>query len=659
MNRVSCALSVILFILAGWVGACGSQKQTQPHSSSHLKEIVQSIGRGDLIKEVEGLRVTGYGRLPDNRGVTAPRATLGVELISIPAPTVSSATVLDPCPSVPKPTPTSSDSEMRTALQQFTQCIQGLTSSYSLASEAVRYTRIFKKDSQVGFLSLLSDPELTDFFKAKSAPNEEIGLSGSLRTQFENADLTEYLALIARRRLTLTQLESQVYAAMNARKPLIQHYAKKFDRYAVLQAFAETAGDTEGKRTASAIHDALASLHSRVSIPKVLSQVSLVSLLHPYGFVAVMPDVGSEETPLDPYNESPFEKLTRAAGELAGPDSMVQMTLNQYRNLRDWKRGEIPGHSPLSRDAVRVVVMDTGIDYVKLPVLLTFLGNGKNGELASDDLIEGGKDPWVPAIDVLAHGTGTASTVLTLITKNAPEVMTDDKFDLAIWKTGSVRSLLAGPFGSWVHWAQDSSIAPSLIRKVEENAVKPKIVSVSLEFAFQYALQAANKPTIVRDAPWLWVMSAGNSGVDIEAPREGSANCFADVPAENRGDQKLLCVGALVEKPDPSGRSVLKIAGYSNFGKRVDVYTYESFTKLCPSGTSCATPAISAAAAMIAAKFPKLTPAQLKEVIVESAETMNLPVDGTDDDGEDVRTVKVFRPNEMMPQAYQRALKKL
>jgi subtilisin family serine protease len=117
-------------------------------------------------------------------------------------------------------------------------------------------------------------------------------------------------------------------------------------------------------------------------------------------------------------------------------------------------------------------------------------------------------------------------------------------------------------------------------------------------------------------------MAAGNEGV--QADTDKVPVCLSDVPADKRVDNRILCVGAL-------RHDILadKIAGYSNFGDRVDVYAYESYIDLCPNGTSCSTPAVSGAAAAVAAQYPDLSPEEIKAVLVESAETRTLEVDET------------------------------
>ncbi len=176
-------------------------------------------------------------------------------------------------------------------------------------------------------------------------------------------------------------------------------------------------------------------------------------------------------------------------------------------------------------------------------------------------------------------------------------------------------------------------------------------------FRMNDALQAVKKPDLLTKTPWLWVMSAGNAGVDLS---EEKFECFADVPAEKRKRENILCVGALKR-----GIITDRIASYSNHGELIDVYAYETYTELCPAGTSCSTPAISAAAAVLKSKFPALTSAQIRASIVEAADSRTLEVE--DEMASmfgmplEKRTVKVFDPasGQMMNRAEEIAKKKL
>ena len=100
----------------------------------------------------------------------------------------------------------------------------------------------------------------------------------------------------------------------------------------------------------------------------------------------------------------------------------------------------------------------------------------------------------------------------------------------------------------------------------------------------------------------------------------------------------------------------------------MDVYSYETYNHyLCPSGTSCATPAVAAAATAIKAKYPSLSPEEVKQAIVNASEERVLPVEGVDVSHPDIallveagliqkeRKVRFFDPETMMNQALEEA----
>ena len=288
-------------------------------------------------------------------------------------------------------------------------------------------------------------------------------------------------------------------------------------------------------------------------------------------------------------------------------------------------------------------------------------GQGVASELASKDFADLDNSAWVPALGGLAHGSGTMATVVTIAAHYAPEVIRERKIDVAMWKEGTIRSILSGSMGEGLHYFDlrgtytlQQAILDRVTAASEGRGVAADIVSVSIRFPTWGIINRDGLRDTLLKAPWLWVMAAGNSGTDMGQEKR---TCFEDVPREMRKDENIMCVGALEQ-----GVVQDRIASYSNYGARVDVYAFESYISHCPNGTSCSTPAITGAAAVLKARFPSLTPAQLKQAIVAAAEERTLPV--ADDMGArmagsshtpQMRTVKVFDPITMLPRALAQA----
>ncbi len=111
----------------------------------------------------------------------------------------------------------------------------------------------------------------------------------------------------------------------------------------------------------------------------------------------------------------------------------------------------------------------------------------------------------------------------------------------------------------------------------------------------------------------LYVVAAGNDGVDVD---QGMAAYPCSSPAAN-----VLCVGA--SNPDDT------VAYYSNVGATsVDLFapgtqilsTYKGAAYAFLSGTSMATPMVSAAAALVLAAHPLATPVQLKQALLDAVD---------------------------------------
>ncbi|MCM2323013.1 MAG: S8 family serine peptidase [Oligoflexia bacterium] len=586
-----------------------------------------------------------------------------------PAPREAAPTpvkVVDPCMLVARPGRGASDEEMSQALLGFAACARRQFLAADAATLAIEYFKTYRLDTSERPLSTLTDREIHEYiekhyldpisFLVKPAEQER-----RLRASYSDEELVELLTLVARKAHALAEGEARLYAAMDAREELLRYFADRFERYQLLVAFRQTAGDEEGSETAERIAGILERNGFAAPVGRELREFP-GWMLHPYGVAAVLPLPGKEETRLNGSRENPFHAVLRARSDLAGTASTVEKTLSTYRAVRDLDNPPPPEHPVAARDAARVAVIDSGIDFVKHPDLALFMGNGEGGQLSSGDFADGDLNPWLPAIgSQFGHGSGTAATILTIMAHYAPDALRSRKLDMAVWKLDSARDLLKGPQFSEgtgeTNWASRTGIVEAIVSRIEDDQAKPKIVSVSLGFRLAKLAASIGRSALLLRAPWLWVMAAGNSGTDVSEERYSS--CFDDFAAAERVDARILCVGALKQ-----GIVNDKIAGYSNFGERVDVYAFESYIGLCPSGTSCATPAVTGAVAAIAAAYPSLTPEQLKEVIVEASrvETLEVQYDNPMQAAvarsrglPTARTVKVFDPASMLPRAMELA----
>jgi cell wall-associated protease len=123
----------------------------------------------------------------------------------------------------------------------------------------------------------------------------------------------------------------------------------------------------------------------------------------------------------------------------------------------------------------------------------------------------------------------------------------------------------------------------------------------------------------------LLVQAAGNDNYNIDVTPQYPNDTFADSSATDADN--VICVGA----SGPLADSVLA-ASFSNYGKKnVDVFApgvkVTSIDKdselLTADGTSFSSPIVSGIAALVLEYYPKLSAAQLKQVILQSATPLN------------------------------------
>jgi len=647
VGATSAFLGLIASFMALGLGACA--KVAQPKDQEQLKVIVEKLKSGELVRAIEK---------QDQRTAGENKSDSSTPAIEQPAEKILPS-MEDPCPRVANPGPEATEPQRKAALQQLGQCMREQLKPARILSQVIAQFRIFELEKGSRPISQLTEQELSDFVtEFPYGIHDLIGVpyekQSRVRNQFTDADLEELVQLAIKRRAALREAELKIYVAISKREPLLQYYAKSNVRYRALLALRDTWMDEDGQKTFFELERQLVAALPRVA-PPVPAQGFPMDQLHPFAILAIVPERGAELTTLSPDFDNPYLAALQPLAELGGRFEVVRNTRATYVNYRAVDNPPVPKHETASAGAIRVAFMDRGVDFVKYPELGYFLGSSR-------DFADADENPWLPAIGRFAHGSGTMATLLTILSHQAPDLLISRKIDLAMYKVGTLRSLLGGQYQDLVSWDSRDGLHDGLYRLLSGAAgVPPQIVSVSMMFSIRPTLARLQDSQAIRKAPWLWVMSAGNEGRDLGEMTAGRASCFSDLKPELRPSERILCVGALLQ-----GVLEDRIAGYSNHGEQVDVYAYQSYIDLCPNGTSCAAPSITAAATIIGAQYPDLSAAQIRQVIVETAEERLLSVDFNEATPEirsqieagtleTVRKVKVFDPRTMMERALKRA----
>jgi hypothetical protein len=539
----------------------------------------------------------------------------------------------DFCAQVEDPAEDADDAVYKAAIEAFGTCARRLQSVAAIQYMGIRYFISFKLPEGAPKLSEMEFGQLMGFVGPRiqlinsaipkaAMPSAIVPL---MRDTFSDEDLTELMMLYAQRQTYLAELTKILTDSASMKPNLMTHY-NDLDRYRLLAALGQYADSDDHLARAMAITSAI---RGRI---RVLAQGQLQvfpnALLKPYSILAVIAREGNDDKPLVPRQDNPFMIAAAQLQELQGDPAQVDILLQNYKMVRDVAaRTSIPDHPLPHADAVHVALLDSGIDYLRHRALGTFLGSGRAGELKSFGYGDNASDPWIPNVGILGHGTGTLSTVLTIMAQQSPDLLRDRKVDMAMWSVRSLEQILGGaPYNGPTFASRPLAVIDALVDQGEaanDSSVThaiPDIVSISLGFRAYQMLRALGKGELLKSAPWLWVMAAGNSQTDVSRQR---FTCLADAPANVRPVDQLLCVGALKKTEGEE----LQIASYSNFGDAVDVYAIESYDRLCPNGTSCSTPAVTGTAAVLKGRFPDLTPQQLKQVITATAQTQTLSVD--------------------------------
>lgn len=702
-------------VLAGLVlvtsCAPGSEKGGQP--SPDLHETVNSLQQGDLINELNqdtgntgdtGISPptavppggkasapitpapTPGSPAPAPPAVTPPYGSTTPEGIT-PAPTTSASSSptsggLEPSSGSLSPASPSLAPSLATApcaslapgeggggeLSGWLSC---LSDQYRLADTLARafdYFRRYRLDGSSKPFSAMSERELDQYLAAHGDPATD---SDPKRSAFSDPELVELQALAQRHKDALARAADAVTAAFRARPGFLDALAaSSLDHDRLLGLLA--GGDFEGPGASAFVERFWDACYKDDLLVPTRADLTYVpaDLLRLFGLEALLArrdalsmdlsrDLPRIRNAQERYQLNPVINVLYAQGDQQGEPAEMARYRGIYARYRDRYQEPIPAHAARDPRPVRVTFMDTGVDYLRYARLIApYLGNGP-GELQSFDYADDVQSPYAPAVLELRHGTGTLATLLTLISHEASDILEQGKLEVSEWKVVSTRNLLAGIWGRTVSWENREDRVPrALIGNIQQagepGSVSPDIVSISMVLYLVDYFRSVGMNRILLQAPWLWVMAAGNDGMNVKRDPATTHGCFTDFPATDRDDTRILCVGALIRGRNGDSD---RIAGYSNYGSRVDVYAYSTYDRECPNGTSCATPAITAAAAILKARFPRLTPAQIKNVIVGSAVTKTLEVDPrTLPPGIAPgawRTVRVFDPPTMMDRALQ------
>lgn len=218
--------------------------------------------------------------------------------------------------------------------------------------------------------------------------------------------------------------------------------------------------------------------------------------------------------------------------------------------------------------------------------------------------------------DKESHGTHVAGIIAA---QRANKLGVD-----GVAKNVQIMAIRAVPDGD--EYDKDIALA---IRYAADNGAKVinasfgKSFSPNSEWVYDALKYAAEKDV-------LFVHAAGNDGIDLDD--SSNPNYPNDHQMKHSPEivDNYLSVGALTSSFGPD-----MIASFSNYGKvNVDIFapganiysTMPNDDYKFQGGTSMAAPAVAGVAAMIRSYFPELTAAQVKQVILESGLSIDVPI---------------------------------
>ena len=301
-----------------------------------------------------------------------------------------------------------------------------------------------------------------------------------------------------------------------------------------------------------------------------------------------------------------MEKIESAEPDLILHSEVVNPNDIFYRNNMQWGLNGTAGiDSPLAwgitsgLNSVKVGVIDTGIK-ASHPDLV----NRVNVELSRDFSLNA---PYIPSNVTDSRGHGSHVAGIIGAQGNNEIGITGVCQDIQLVSLKITPENLGDSFATQLIRAVDYAIEKKIMILNNSNGTDNFTGSITFYRAFE---------TILKTYPGLFVTSAGNSNINNDLN-------YSRFPSNIRLPN-LIAVGA--------HDNVNRKCGFSNFGRNnVDIFApgsnilstlpfsvnYEGYGE--KSGTSMATPHVTGVAALLLAKYPNLSGAAMKEIIMNGA----------------------------------------
>lgn len=339
------------------------------------------------------------------------------------------------------------------------------------------------------------------------------------------------------------------------------------------------------------------------------------------------------------FNADLLKKTSNILCEHYSSQKVKKNTIELFQAQSADMRPKLSNAQALSKDQVRIAIIDSTLDYKSHPSFEKFLVPFKKDHFGSYNYAEKNSDVWGSELfDSNKYNHGTIVTyslynVLGLFDLNRLEA---GAYRLAFWRVTPFFDFLSSALGGF---GPDNEIR--FIDALDSEFSKPKdehpqVLSMSFNIKiFKEYLDRSPLRDLLTRTKTLFVMAAGNEPVELK--NHSRAPCFSDFPESLRPKDQILCVGAVKK----FGQIKYELASFSTYGEGVDLYTLDSyysgnrslfFQKMneeldehpLVEGTSLAVPVISAVSAMILNRHPYFTATQIKEVLIEASEVMNL-----------------------------------